>query len=185
MLVFLADFTKPDWFSKMKGIKASFVIHEAYNDPGTEIIFDIALVRLKRPVDRRSALRICEGNYMDSELAVCGLGQTSDTMDILPDVLQEVRMRELSKDTCSLYIRSEGRAGRWDPSVQICANSEERDRNVCNGDSGGALFPLLTNGKAKCVYGVASFLDGCLNDAIFTRASAYSDWILTKIEQGF
>ena len=63
---------------------------------------------------------------------------------------------------------------------QICLEAKgESYQGSCHGDSGGPAFPLGKNGNAECLYGVVSFgSPRCDRDGVYTRVSAYIDWIV-------
>ncbi len=97
--------------------------------------------------------------------------------DTVPSLLQEVRLQEMSKRRC--YVKK-----GWDERIQICAGSPGRNKDSCVGDSGGPLFPLTRRGP-ECVYGVVSYGDQyCLAGGIYTRVSAFRNWIEYQMKRG-
>ena len=68
---------------------------------------------------------------------------------------------------------------------QICAGYERGRKDTCQGDSGG---PLVVYDQNKCPtqIGVVSWGDGCAAEkayGIYTRVSAYRDWILRHVPE--
>ncbi len=172
VVVLVGDFTRP---SRPTQIKASVVIHNRYYDSNGGSPYDIALLTLSRSVERSRVIPLCSRSYESSTLAVCGMGLMRGGRD--PSVLQEVRLQEMSKSQC--YVRR-----GWDEGIQICAGSPGRNKDSCGGDSGGPLFPLTSRG-AECVYGVVSYGDSnCLAGGIYTRVSAFRDWIESQMQRG-
>ncbi len=185
--VVLADFTQSGWDTKSTKLSATAIVHEKFTGD-MEIGemangYDIALLRLNRSVGRKDVLKICQKSYIDSELAACGMGMTVyDDPTSNPDVLQEVQLKELKKGNCDPVLEF---FDAWSPSTQICTASVRPGKGVCMGDSGGALFPL-SGDTAQCLYGITSFVArGCQKQAVFTRVSAFSEWISSKIALHF
>lgn len=67
--------------------------------------------------------------------------------------------------------------------TQLCAGGE-RDKDSCNGDSGGPLLHNKGNDRQHYIEGIVSFGAKCGTagwPGIYTRVTAYKDWILTNI----
>lgn len=66
--------------------------------------------------------------------------------------------------------------------LQICANGFKGRRKVCGGESGSAL--VLEENNEKIQVGVSVFGFDCDKNQpyVFTRISAYLDWISEKTE---
>ena len=132
---------------------------------------DIALIKLDKSVSSSLAIPLCENSYKDSgdPIAVCGLGFTQVKPNRMPDVLQEVMLKE-TVSKCDYD---------FDTSKQICLISPRgKYQDACMGDSGGPAFPLSGSDEAICVYGVVSYGDAdCFGNGVYTRVSGYLDWI--------
>ncbi|EEC02783.1 serine protease desc1, putative, partial [Ixodes scapularis] len=67
---------------------------------------------------------------------------------------------------------------RYDPEIKFCAGSPGKD--ACEGDSGGTA--LKKEGNISTLVGVTSFGDNCgVHPGIYTRVTAYTDWIPENI----
>ena len=169
MSVQVGDFSEADSPKETISIK-KWVLHENYND--TTLINDIALLLLDGKVGKDLVIPLCNKSYADHSLAVCGMGRLDPKKGGRPQVLQEVILQELDKKQCPANPFE-----WWNRQAQVCAGVTTRDRNACQGDSGGPLFPL-DGGVPQCVYGLVSYgHDDCRTYVIFTRVSAYIDWI--------
>ena len=99
------------------------------------------------------------------------MGRTQFSPKKYPDVLQEATMFEIGKQCPFPEV---------DQTKQVCLawNPDKGQSAPCIGDSGGPLFPQTASGEAVCVYGIASYgRDGCSGASVYTRVSAYIDWI--------
>ncbi|XP_075262553.1 chymotrypsin-like [Convolutriloba macropyga] len=153
---------------------ATATIHANYDAESNEN--DIAVLKLTKAVPSSRVLPLCQKSYSDKEIAVCGMGQTDGSdEDSLPSFLMETRLRETYQ--C--------RFSNFDPSTHVCLRSEDSEQSgSCMGDSGGPAFPLSTDKQTPiCVYGVVSFGNKyCSTDSVFTRVSAYRDWIKKQMQ---
>lgn len=104
-------------------------------------------------------------------------------MKIQIALMQELQVAYVDGADCKEKVK----VGNWspDPDLQLCAGDEE-GKNSCRGDSGG---PLVSRKKTDLPWyqvGVVSFgLPGQCADgrpAIYTRVTAYLDWIESKLE---
>ncbi|XP_075253471.1 chymotrypsin-like isoform X2 [Convolutriloba macropyga] len=147
---------------------ATATVHENYDNESVRN--DIALVKLMKPVPYSRVIPLCDKSYENNTIAVCGMGITNVTDKSLPLYLMETKLRETSH--CEFES--------VDPLVHVCLHSDEnKHTSGCLGDSGGPAFPLSTEKqKPICLYGIVSFGDvTCSADTVFTRVSAYLDWI--------
>jgi hypothetical protein len=137
---------------------------------------DIMLVKLVRPssaplinLNTDAALPLD-----DEEINVIGFGQTTEDGDVSLELL-EVNVNAINWDTCDNLI-----SNRLFEETQICAGVLEGGRDSCAGDSGGPLMRSSDNLQ----YGLVSFGFGCARPntpAVYTRVSAYIDWIRSSI----
>ncbi|XP_062046029.1 chymotrypsin-like elastase family member 3B [Lepus europaeus] len=156
-------------------------VHPNYDDNNASKGNDIALLKLSTSAKLTDKVKpICPPprDYIlphGTECYITGWGTTS-TGGSIPDILQQGLLPVVDYAHCS-------QPDWWGSSVKetmVCAGGA----NVagCNGDSGG---PLNCPG-VKCeweVNGVASFvsIEGCdtlKKPTVFTRVSAYIDWII-------
>jgi len=87
---------------------------------------------------------------------------------------REVSMPVLTDDRCE--ERFDGSNNMIDPPTQVCAGEEGENKDTCQGDSGGPLVVKETDGLWYCI-GLTSWGYGCGDGGIYTRTSAYKDWI--------
>ena len=185
MLVHVGDFTKnPNIF--YQNITAQAIYHQEYNS--SNLVNDIALVNLSEPVPRSRILKMCDRSYLgEGILAACGMGRTEiEDPDIDASVLQEVKTIESENpEICNTdpdYPEFD-----YKPEIQVCTaddNNNDLSELTCHGDSGGPLYPLDAQNKPVCLYGLTSYGDPyCIGPGdIFTRVSAYLDWIKINME---
>ncbi|KAM8772707.1 ovochymase-2 [Acanthopagrus schlegelii] len=157
-------------------------VYEA--DP-SDITNDVALVHLAKPVKMTKEISpICmptPGDVMAPGTPCFVTGWGDEKGNLFPQVAQKLNQAALpivDFDTCSQP------AYWWDtlrPSM-ICAGYESPDelKSACQGDSGGP-FACPSAGETWEVHGIVSFgPQGCIKDkkpSVFTRVSAFSDWI--------
>ncbi|KHJ48572.1 trypsin [Trichuris suis] len=139
---------------------------------------DIAMVRLDRPVmfsSHVTPLCLPEGEMPELEDKKCfaaGWGKTEQ--NTTSSALKMTRLLVLPDDFCVKYVHI------W---RQFCVAQRYREYNTCYGDSGSPLFceidgryvafGVLSIGSANCTENLPS---------IYTRLSAYEDWINRSLE---
>lgn len=94
------------------------------------------------------------------------------------NVKMEVPLPILSDAACKSYYTPYGY--NINPLTQVCAGQAGNGKDTCQGDSGGPLVSKGTDGRWYLV-GVTSFGIGCGNTGVYTRTSAYQNWILSSI----
>ncbi|KAF7655501.1 hypothetical protein LDENG_00055110 [Lucifuga dentata] len=166
-----------------------------YEQDRTDITNDIALVHLAKPVNMtREISPICLPKPeavmpAGTRCFVTGWGDEKVSGNLFPKVSEKLNQAALpiiDFPTCSKP------AYWWDtlrPSM-ICAGYESPDdlKSACQGDSGGpfACTAAGTNTTWE-VHGIVSFgPQGCIKDkkpSVFTRVSAFSDWIQHNIKK--
>ncbi|XP_033012388.1 chymotrypsin-like elastase family member 2A [Lacerta agilis] len=148
---------------------------------------DIALIKLSQHVTLSNSIQTACLPKANSILAanypcyVTGWGRLI-TNGPLPDILQQGRLLVVNHATCS-------QASWWGSSVKtnmVCAGGDGVISS-CNGDSGGPLNCQNSSGKWE-VHGVVSFGSalGCnyyRKPSVFTRVSAFNDWIAQVMAQ--
>ncbi|XP_042347963.1 chymotrypsin-C-like [Plectropomus leopardus] len=162
---------------------ATIVVHEKWNP--LFIRNDIALIKLESPVTLSDSIMpacvpaaglILPNNY---PCYVTGWGRIS-TGGPIADILQQALLPVVDHATCS-------QSDWWGPQVKetmVCAGGDGVVSG-CNGDSGGPLNCQNTDGAWE-VHGIVSFGSGLScnfpkKPTVFTRVSAYIDWINSKM----
>ncbi|XP_078503243.1 chymotrypsin-C-like [Lissotriton helveticus] len=162
---------------------AKLIVHEKWTS--FPIVNDIALIKLAEPVELSDKIQpAClpaAGVVLPHKFScyVIGWGRLY-TNGPIADNLQQALLSVVNHVTCS-------RADWWGSSVRktmVCAGGDGIVSG-CNGDSGGPLNCQADDGKWD-VHGIMSFgsSTGCntaKKPTVFTRVSAYIDWINDKI----
>ncbi|XP_041969282.1 phenoloxidase-activating factor 3-like [Aricia agestis] len=169
------------------------IVHEGWSTSNPDKIHDIALLRLKEPVDfsHRNVAPIClpateEMRIMsldDKKVTVAGWGVTETGRD--SKLLRKVDISIVRRDTCLTKYKSSG-----NPKIinenQVCAGKIRRDS--CNGDSGSPMmleseyrgsyrivqYGLVSYGPTKC---------GSSVPGVYTNVAKYMDWILDHMRE--
>uniref|UniRef100_A0A3Q2CBD6 Zgc:154142 n=1 Tax=Cyprinodon variegatus TaxID=28743 RepID=A0A3Q2CBD6_CYPVA len=161
-----------------------------YEQDSTDISNDIALVHLTEPVNMTKEISpIClpkAGAVMPAGTKCFVTGWGDEKGNLFPVVakkLNQAALPVIDFQTCS-------KPEYWLDSVRpsmICAGYESPDelKSACQGDSGGP-FSCSVAGTWE-VHGVVSFgPQGCIRDkkpSVFTRVSAFNDWIHDNIRK--
>ena len=167
------------------------VLHDSYNQELMEN--DIALLKLSAPADipDKSLVKLpiaqgIEPPQTGALVTVTGFGTTaqcggtSQNVECnMQDELHQVDVPIVATATCrSDYPNEPETIGEH----QLCAGLDQGGRDSCQGDSGG---PLVFKRSAEWIQiGVVSWGAGCAQvskPGIYTRLSAYADWITNKI----
>ncbi|KAL3996601.1 hypothetical protein ACER0C_009257 [Sarotherodon galilaeus] len=177
----------------------TIIRHEGfvYEQDPNDITNDIALVHLAKPVNMtREISPIClpkPGVVMPAGTPCFVTGWGDEKGNLFPKVAEKLNQAALPVidfETCSKP------AYWWDtlrPSM-ICAGYESPDelKSACQGDSGGPLACTAAPAAGGTsttweVHGIVSFgPQGCIRDkkpSVFTRVSAFSDWIDSNIKK--
>ncbi|KAM5132231.1 chymotrypsin-C-like [Mantella aurantiaca] len=159
------------------------IVHENWSS--FLILNDIALIKLSQPAPLSDSIQpAClpsNGALLanDSPSFVTGWGRLY-TNGPIADNLQQALLPVVDYATCS-------KSDWWGWQVRntmVCAGGDGIV-SACNGDSGGPLNVQGANGSWE-VHGVVSFGSGVScnyekKPTVFTRVSAYIDWINQKI----
>uniref|UniRef100_A0A1B8XZ49 Peptidase S1 domain-containing protein n=1 Tax=Xenopus tropicalis TaxID=8364 RepID=A0A1B8XZ49_XENTR len=159
------------------------IVHEKWNS--LFIINDIALIKLSQPAPLSEAIQpACipsSGAILANDFPcfVTGWGRLY-TNGPIADNLQQALLPVVDHATCTLR-------DWWGSQVQttmVCAGGDGIVSG-CNGDSGGPLNCQAAGGAWE-VHGIVSFGSGiscnyAKKPTVFTRVSAYNDWISEKI----
>lgn len=142
---------------------------------------DIALLRLKEPVNLRAVSVIQAGEEMlwaaGQEVTLMGWGQTDPYYSVHPDTMQQAQVPIIADSAC----RSTYGLG-FNPQTMLCAGVLSGNPSVaidtCYGDSGGPV--VVQDGATWKQVGIVSWGNECAHDrfpGVYTRVAAYSTWI--------
>lgn len=110
-----------------------------------------------------------------------GWGTTSATISNYPNLLYEVDLPVVDKNTCQQAYT--GLVTLKD--TQLCAGFVEGGKDACQGDSGGPLVSQSpATGNKVAQIGITSFGNGCAQPdtyGVYTRVSSYSTWITQNV----
>ncbi|XP_004472232.1 chymotrypsin-C [Dasypus novemcinctus] len=160
-------------------------VHEKWNS--FLVRNDIALIKLAEHVELSDTIQVAclpeKGALLPQDFPcyVTGWGRLW-TNGPIADVLQQGLQPVVDYATCS-------RSDWWGTMVKdtmVCAGGDGVI-SACNGDSGGPLNCQAENGSWE-VHGIVSFGSGLgcntlKKPAVYTRVSAYIDWISEKMQQ--
>ena len=175
-----AGATNPYYSSEGKKYFVSEVIvHENFNIQSLN--YDIALLKLKEPIDYENARpiklinsdNVAEG-YTDPGVMgwITGWGLTKVRPEVLPDNLQKAQLPIVSNTQASVVWRSI-------PATDIMAGYLNGNKGACNGDSGGPLVVPVSDEYRLA--GIASWgSEKCDTYGAYTRISDMETWIRTK-----
>jgi len=151
-----------------------FIQHENYNSQ--TIDHDIALLRLETPVTFTDKIQpaCLPGGRVDEESTkgvVTGWGATQENGQV-SSILQQASITVLNPRECGN-----------DNSLTICAGEiAPIVHDSCQGDSGGPFVVKDSITNAYYLSGVVSNGVGCRGRGVYTRVSAYEQWIQNIIE---
>jgi trypsin len=149
------------------------VIHDQYNPATHEN--DLALIKLRvAPAGRVIPLvDASQAIPLSEPLEVTGWGATAEGEGAARGLMQ-ASVPYVDNATCNEPLSYDGRV---QPGM-MCAGRREGGVDSCQGDSGGPLVWRTDAGPV--IVGVVSFGEGCgrqLKYGVYTRVSAYRDWI--------
>jgi len=145
---------------------------------------DLALVHLPQPVNFTSEISpVCLPSYSEAgeafahlEAWASGWGKPTDSADSISPVLREVETETITNLICALEFP-------FQITKNVICISGAEGKSTCNGDSGGPLHLVESNGVHKQI-GITSFGSslGCEIGfhAAFTRTTSYLEWIETE-----
>ncbi|XP_035861515.1 serine protease 56 isoform X2 [Sander lucioperca] len=178
------DITKTDPDEQL--LKVNRVIPHPKFNPKT-FNNDIALVELTSPVVLSSRVTpVCLPSGMEpptgSPCLVAGWGSLYEDGPSA-DVVMEAKVPLLPQSTCKSALGKE-----LVTNTMLCAGYLSGGIDSCQGDSGGPLiYQDRISGRFQ-LYGITSWGDGCGEKGkpgVYTRVSAFSDWIQTEIQKSF
>uniref|UniRef100_A0A667X8E0 Serine protease 56 n=1 Tax=Myripristis murdjan TaxID=586833 RepID=A0A667X8E0_9TELE len=148
---------------------------------------DIALVELTSPVVLSNHVTpVCLPSGMEpptgSPCLVAGWGSLYEDGPSA-DVVMEAKVPLLPQSTCKSALGKE-----LVTNTMLCAGYLSGGIDSCQGDSGGPLiYQDRISGRFQ-LYGITSWGDGCGEKGkpgVYTRVSAFSDWIQAEIQSKF
>jgi len=95
-------------------------------------------------------------------------------------VHMEVAMPILSDDDCKKKFG--GTNNMLDPKTQVCAGISGANLDTCQGDSGGPLVVKHDDDNKWYLIGLTSWGYGCGDGGVYTRCSAFRDWMTKTME---
>ncbi|XP_011494633.1 PREDICTED: trypsin-like [Ceratosolen solmsi marchali] len=162
-------------------VKQTFV-HPKY--PGNVAPYDIALLLLDKPFVLNSFVQPINLPKPDSipegQVTLSGWGSVSSTqIPSMPATLQKVDLPIIDLENCKLA---------FDKILQfvsladsnVCTGPLTGGYSACNGDSGGPLMQVNKEGKPEIIGIVSWGIVPCGTvgaPSVYTRVSAYIDWI--------
>jgi secreted trypsin-like serine protease len=140
---------------------------------------DIALIKLKAPTAGKSRKidRLADAELVlpaGQILEVTGWGETRYMKGDRQKKLRMAKVPYQDTATCNAPEANDGRV----KAGMLCAGRPEGKVDACRGDSGGPL--VWRKLKGPVLVGVVSWGEGCarqLKYGVYTRVSAYRDWI--------
>merc|ERR1711879_50477 len=149
------------------GTSGDVRIHERYDDETGEN--DIAVIMLRSRVPSSYTISMCKSTYSNYPIAVCGMGRINAKTGDHCKNLVEVQLEE--------SVSGRGCYDMKSTKTEICLLG--RNKDSCNGDSGGPAYPLdPQTGEPICLYGVVSYgSEECDGWGVYTRMSYYRNWV--------
>nr|XP_046213686.1 serine protease 56 [Oncorhynchus gorbuscha] len=178
------DITKTDPDEQV--LKVNRIISHPKFNPKT-FNNDIALVELTSPVVLSDHVTpVCLPSGLEpptgSPCLVAGWGSLFEDGPSA-DVVMEAKVPLLPQSTCKSSLGKE-----LVTNTMLCAGYLSGGIDSCQGDSGGPLiYQDRISGRFQ-LHGITSWGDGCGEKGkpgVYTRVSAFSDWILAEIQMSF
>ncbi|XP_051158292.1 trypsin-like [Leptopilina boulardi] len=163
------------------------IVHEKYK--GGVNPYDIALIKLKKPLTLNKAVNIIklpkQGSEHTGKVILSGWGSTSTINNaIMPDTLQTVKLPLVDLRTCKSAIES-----LTGPSplheTNVCTGPLTGGTSACSGDSGGPLISNITPGSSEVIGVVSWGIIPCGSvgaPSVYTKVASYVDWIKNTID---
>ncbi|CAN5234201.1 hypothetical protein BH20ACT3_BH20ACT3_05280 [soil metagenome] len=145
---------------------------------------DVAVIRLSRPTVMPPQKLIAQGSTVpgDTSVVATGWGSQDDSGGPYPTRLQQVTLQTRTDAQCS-----QAYGGAFIASSMTCAGVPDGGKDTCFGDSGGPLVRKV--GSQWVQMGITSWgAPGSCGQGrypgVYTRVSAFSNWINRQIRYG-
>lgn len=168
--------------------------HEGYNTPEHPLSNDITLLYLAEDVILSENVKLAKipaagqvDEFLEAECWATGFGKDSGRANNIPGYLNQAEVSIIDTKTCQKKMPFG--LGEIVTDKQVCIfdwtdTDVKHKKGICQGDSGGPVNCLALDGNYY-VMGAASFgvgfpgISTCIPKypAVYTRASAYRDWI--------
>ncbi|MFI1829642.1 S1 family peptidase [Streptomyces sp. NPDC020412] len=151
---------------------ARIVGHPKYDPRNIQSAYDIALVKLDRPVTQKPVRIADKAGPAGTATRAVGWGTTKDDAFVMPMRLQQVGLRTVPARDCKGISAKR----------ELCQRGQVAGTMACGGDSGGPLLQRARDGKRWELIGATS-RDGDDSEAcstgpgIWTNVPAYRTWI--------
>lgn len=165
------------------------IAHEKYDPADSNQHNDIALLRLEhnaqfndfvRPICLPTMSDLRQNTLEGYDMEVAGWGKTETRSE--SEVKLKVSVPVVSNSECDSVF---SRVNRRIVSQQMCAGGMA-GQDSCRGDSGGALMGKVNKYNNWFAFGVVSYGPSPCGTpgwpGVYTRVTAYVDWILSKIK---
>lgn len=176
-----------------RAVKKRFV-HEKYqwNNNNGVGPFDIGLLLLKSPLQLSDTVKIArlpvQGAIPTGVATLSGWGSTSTSQTpVMPSQLQKETLPIISFEDCNAFMEAASQ-GEDNPlrDTNVCVGYlQTKGQGACSGDSGGPL--IQKDGDDVVVIGATSWgFFPCQDQpapSVYTRVSAYVDWIQEKMQK--
>jgi len=155
---------------------AEFLIHPDYSGGAAQN--DIALVRLKEPIEEGDAIAYVTLPAQDSDPAAnatvttAGWGDLDEGANQGSPVLMKVNVPIVDRETCGEQYEQSGRDVTTD---MFCAGVDEGGKDACQGDSGGPVYDA-----DGVLIGAVSWGLGCARPGfagVYARVGHFVSWI--------
>ena len=139
---------------------------------------DIAMLRINSIwLNRQISPNVHETFHAGARMVAIGWGYKKEYSGILSNKLMQVNLPLVSREDCAKAYPG------IDMTTKVCAGYADGGKDTCSGDSGG---PLLSNATVPVLVGITSYGKGCARPGyfgVYTRVSAYTDWIRSVIDE--
>ncbi|XP_050085427.1 CLIP domain-containing serine protease 14D-like [Anopheles aquasalis] len=165
---------------------AGILNHPLYDHWADQFLHDIALLKLERPIEYESHIGpVCLPSYSSVMPEIAGRNYTATGWGktrTWGGLRRKLKVTMVARNV-SVCARAYGINSPEVAQVQLCVGGEPR-KDVCHGDSGGALMQR-ENADRWTQVGIISFGSkkcGKALPGVYTNLARYTDWIQASIE---